>query len=132
MEQKNLKNKILISACLCGVNCRYDGKHKLNKQALQLIQSGKAIAICPEILVGLPVPRAAADIIDGRVIEKGGKDVTDIYNLGAREAYNFCQSQNITVEKAILKKGSPSCGQEGVFSNLLKSKGVEVEYADKT
>ena len=70
MSVKKLKNKIIISACLCGVKCRYDGKHKSNKQALELIKNDQAIAICPEILAGLSIPRPAADVVDDRVVEK--------------------------------------------------------------
>ena len=58
--------------------------------------------------------------------------MTDIYQRGAELAYKFCQDNNIEISKAILKKGSPSCGQDGLFTKLLKSKGVAVEHQDKT
>lgn len=132
MEKKQSKNKVIISACLCGVKCRYDGKHKSNQQALELIKNGQAIAVCPEILAGLTVPRPAADIINGRVVEKNGKDVTELYQKGAELAYKFFQDSNIEISKAILKKGSPSCGKDGVFTKLLESKGILVEQTDKT
>jgi len=132
MESIELKNKIIISACLCGIKCRYDGKHKLNKKAFYLVQSGQAIALCPEVLAGLEIPRPAADVIKGRVIEKSGKDVTEIYQKGAEEAYNFCSNNNINIIKAILKDGSPSCGRQGKFSKLLASKNIKIEYSDKT
>lgn len=132
MQTKQLKNKVLISACLCGVKCRYDGKHKSNQHSLELIKNGQAIAICPEILAGLSIPRPAADIINGKVIEKNGRDVTDVYQKGAQLAYKFCQDNNIKISKAILKNGSPSCGKDGLFTKLLQSKGIVVEHQDKT
>ena len=121
---------IVVSACLAGEACRYDGKHKLNQKVVDLINSGQAIAICPELLAGLSIPRSPADVIDGQVLEKDGKDVTKIYQKGAQMAEEFCSQFNIA--KAILKKGSPSCGEEGVFAKLLKVKGIDIEYWDKT
>lgn len=121
---------IVVSACLAGEACRYDGKHKLNKEIFDLIDSGKAMAICPELLAGLSIPRPAADVINSRVIEKGGADVTEIYQKGAGMALEFCKQFDIS--KAILKNGSPSCGQNGLFAKLLKAEGITVEYSDKT
>ena len=126
----NKKISVVVSACLAGEFCRYDGKHKFNKKVFGLIESGRAIALCPELLAGLPVPRPAADVVNGRVIEKNGKDVTKIYEKGAQAALDLCKQ--LSIEKAMLKRGSPSCGQGGVFARLLEDNGIAVEYLDKT
>ena len=134
----------LISACLVGVNCKYNGKNNFNEKALELVKNGKAIPICPEQLGGLATPRTPAEIkmIDGRrrVITEEGKDVTEEYEKGAKEVLSLCQKLNI--EKVILKAKSPSCGAgqiyngefngtltsgNGITAQLLIENGIEVE-----
>ncbi|HCW53436.1 MAG TPA: DUF523 domain-containing protein [Clostridium sp.] len=126
----------LISACLCGINCKYSGGNNLNETCLKLLREGRAILICPEQLGGLSTPRnpaelksSAEDIINGKgkVIDNKGNDVTDKFLKGAYEALNIAQEIGIT--KAILKEGSPSCGcnlvYDGTFSgNKISGKGL--------
>lgn len=126
----------IVSACLCGVNCKYSGKNNLNETCLRLFREGKAILICPEQLGGLCTPRnpaelnsSAEDVFDGKgkVIDNKGNDVTKQFVDGAREALNIAREAGIT--KAILKEGSPSCGcnfvYDGTFSgNKIEGKGL--------
>ena len=135
-------NKILISACLLGDPVRYDGKAKgLDNHLLDsLLQQHRIIRFCPEVAGGLPVPREAAEIqiSDGsavieeqaRVVTRGGKDVTDHFVSGARQALALCQQHNIRV--AVLTESSPSCGSaqiyDGSFSRKAKP-GVGVTTA---
>lgn len=126
----------LISACLCGVNCKYSGKNNLNEKCLKLLREGKALLICPEQLGGLSTPRnpaemqgSAKDILNGnaKILDNKGNDVTKQFINGAKEALNIARESNIT--KAILKEGSPSCGSnfvyDGTFSgNKIKGKGI--------
>ena len=130
--------KILVSACLLGVSCRYDGKSKPNERVLKLLEKDDIILIpvCPEILGGLPTPREgnelqnkASDIIKnkGKVKTKSGKDTTENFIKGAFETLRIAKLYNI--KKAILKEKSPSCGvnfvYDGSFSkNLIKGEGV--------
>lgn len=116
---------ILVSACLCGVNCKYNGKSNLDEKTLELVKKGEAILVCPEQLGGLPTPREPSEvkIINGEihVITKDGKDVTEQFNKGAQEVLRL--AKELRIKKAILKKRSPSCGlneiYDGSFSNTL-------------
>ena len=122
---------ILVSACLVGLNTKYNGKNNLNDNILELVRSGKAIPLCPEQLGGLTTPRIPTEIkyIDGKryVLNKEGKDVTKEFERGAEEVLNFAKKMNI--KKAILQSRSPSCGvgkiYDGTFSdNLISRNGI--------
>ena len=76
--------KILVSACLLGIGCRYDGKHKSCPEVLKLKEKYNLIPVCPEILGGLPTPRIPSERIGERVMMKDGRDVTENYNRGAQ------------------------------------------------
>lgn len=131
--------KYLVSACLCGVNCKYNGKNNLNKECLKLVKEGKAILVCPEQLGGLTTPRNPSEINENCVITIEGKDVTLNFKKGAEEALNIAKIYNI--KKAILKEGSPSCGVKkiydgtftgnkisgmGIFARLLINNNIKV------
>lgn len=111
---------ILVSACLLGANCRYDGASSPNEDAIYLRDCGHhlVIPVCPEILGGLPVPREPAEICDGRVICADGTDVTDAFVHGAQSAVALAKAHGCTL--AVLRQGSPSCGcgliADGTFS----------------
>lgn len=110
-----------ISACLCGICCRYDGKTKCIAEYKKLYDEKRAILICPEVMGGMPVPRTPCEIKSGRVINHDGEDMTEFFKKGARAALGLCQKYN--VKKAILKQNSPSCGSkhiyDGSFSGCL-------------
>ena len=125
----------LISACLCGVNCKYNGLNNYNEICDKLLASGKAILVCPEQLGGLPTPRIPSEIIgessnilnynNGSVIDKNGNDVTSQFLKGAQETLQIAKKMNI--KKAILKDGSPSCGVNYIYDgnfNGTKIKGM--------
>ena len=131
---------ILVSACLAGVNCRFDGSSKVNEKIVELIKEGKAIPVCPEQLAGLPTPRKPVECtFDGKVLSKNGEDFTDFFNKGAKETLSLCNLYNC--KKVILKSNSPSCGSNqiydggfsgklidgnGITAKLLKENGIEV------
>ena len=121
---------ILVSACLLGIGCRYDGKHKANSDVLSLGEKYNLIPVCPEIYGGLPTPRVPSERIGDKVMMKDGCDVTENYQRGAREALELCRIYNI--KTAILKERSPSCGKgeiyDGTFSGALTERdGVTAE-----
>ena len=113
--------KILISACLLGVSCRYDGKSKRHPAAAELLARHQLIPVCGEIFGGLPTPRIPAERVGDRVMRKDGVDVTDAYRHGAEEVLRLAQLYGCTV--AVLKERSPSCGSgaiyDGSFCNTL-------------
>lgn len=115
------KQPLLISACLLGVRCRYDGACKACAQASALAQQYQLIPICPEQLGGLPTPRTPAERRGEHVFTKDGRDVTAEYQRGAEEALRLAQL--FCCEAAVLKERSPSCGSgtiyDGSFSSTL-------------
>lgn len=130
---------ILISGCLLGINCRYDGKGKLIDAYEQLSKKYNLIPICPEQLGGLTTPRTPAEIVNQRVITKEGVDVTEQYTKGANEVLQLAKLYQCTI--AILKERSPSCGSnsrydgtftgtlingDGITAALLKENGITV------
>ena len=138
------KEKILISACLIGLNCKYDGGNNENSKLVELMKEKDLVPICPEQLGGLKTPRASAERKQEKVITKEGVDVTKEYQKGAEEVLNLAKKLNI--KKAILKSRSPSCGideiydgtfshtlikRDGVTAELLKKNGIEVISSDR-
>ena len=122
--------KIIVSACLLGVNCKYNGGNNYNEKILEYLKDKQVIPICPEIMGGLPTPRIASEIKDNRVINKEKKDVTDNFKKGAEETLNLAKRLGVT--KALLKSKSPSCGYkkiyDGTFSdNLIDGNGITTE-----
>jgi uncharacterized protein YbbK (DUF523 family) len=128
---------ILISACLLGVACRYDGLSKpLDREIIEkLRQQYHLIPICPEIMGGLPTPRIPSEISsDGKVLRKDGEDVTENYIRGAKEALRLAEI--FQCDTALLKEKSPSCGAgkiyDGSFSKTLTDgNGITAEFLQK-
>lgn len=130
---------ILVSACLLGCPCRYDGKSKPNDTALALMEQHTLIPICPEQMGGLATPRVPAERRGDGVFTETGGDVTAQYRRGAEEALRLAKLYGCT--HAILKERSPSCGSgqiydgsfsrtltdgDGVTAALLKENGITV------
>ena len=122
----------MVSACLLGTPCRYDGASRPCGELARLEVLGhRLIPVCPEVMGGLPTPRPPAELQrDGRVVDRAGKDVTEAYRRGAEAALALCQQSGC--EAAVLKEKSPSCGcgqiYDGTFSRrLTEGDGVTVE-----
>lgn len=117
----------LVSACLARVNCRYNGSNSANSVIQELIKQGKAIAICPEQLGGLPTPRACCELIvdksdTRKIVSKDGQEFTNKFIEGAEKTLAIAKI--IGIKKAILHSRSPSCGYgiiyDGTFSGKFK------------
>lgn len=130
---------IIVSACLLGTACRYDGKSKVNTQVTDLLQKHTLIPVCAEIFGGLSTPRPPAEIVGNRVINSEGRDVTENYVRGANEVLRLARLYDAKI--AILKERSPSCGSgrvydgsftgtltdgDGICARLLKENGITV------
>ena len=128
---------VLVSACLLGCACRYDGKSRPCAEVLALMTRHTLIPVCPEQLGGLPTPRIPAERAGERVLRRDGADVTDSYERGAREALRLARLYGARV--AILKAKSPACGVgmiydgsftgrltegDGVLAALLRQNGI--------
>lgn len=126
-----MKENILVSACLLGVCCRYDGKSVPCERVKALAERYNLIPICPEIYGGLPTPRTPSERVGDKVLMKDGVDVTENYCRGAHASYEIAQINQC--KTAILKEKSPSCGKgkvyDGTFSGVLTDgNGVTAEY----
>ncbi len=113
--------KILVSACLLGTACRYDGSAFPNEAVLELARVHTLVPFCPEVYGGLPTPREPAEICGGRVLTRSGADVTKQYEKGAAEALRLARL--LRCECALLQDRSPSCGigvvHDGSFTDTL-------------
>ena len=133
------KQAILVSACLLGVCCRYDGESKPDQNVIKLREQFTLIPICPEGDGGLPTPRTPSEGVGDRVLMRDGKDVTDNFRLGAELALE--RARSFSCSAAVLKARSPSCGSntiydgsfsgtltsgDGVAAKLLKDNGIDV------
>lgn len=112
---------ILISACLLGMPCRYDGNDNYNEKILALGEYHNLIPVCPEQMGGLPTPRTPAERVGQFVLTRDGEDVTDEYRRGAEFALKMARDNDCSA--AVLKERSPSCGSgkiyDGSFSGTL-------------
>jgi len=129
---------ILISACLAGIPCKYNGESNEVEKIKKLLEEGKACAVCPEVMGGLSTPRTPSERCGDKVLMQDGTDVTEQFYKGAEEAMKVCRYYKCT--KAVLKARSPSCGpdrtydgsfthtlgeQNGVFAQMLMDEGIE-------
>lgn len=135
--------RLLVSACLLGVMCRYDGQSRPDQNVLALLKNHVLVPVCPEQLGGLSTPRCPCEIQGDRVMSRDGDDRTAEYEKGALEALRLCRL--FSCEAAVLKAKSPSCGLgcvydgtftgtlrpgDGVTANLLQKSGIPV-YTEK-
>jgi len=134
-----MKKIRLCSACLLGINSKYDGLTRTDKKVLKLAEEEILIPVCPETLGGCPTPREDSEMRNNRIITVSGKDETKLYTLGAKEVLKIAKLYGI--KEAILKQRSPSCGSgqiydgtfskkiikgDGICAALLKKNGVKV------
>lgn len=114
--------KILISACLVGDNTKYNGGNNLHPLIDQLLLKYDLIPFCGEQQGGLGTPRRPSEIINGKVINDRGKDMTSHYIDGAKKALAICQYLNIHI--AILKENSPMCGVNNIYDGTFTNKKI--------
>ena len=126
--------KIMVSSCLLGENCKYNGSNNYNKNVIEFVKGHEVIAVCPEVLGGLSIPRNPAEIVDGVVMTKENESVDYEFRKGAEIALK--QALDGQIDLAILQSRSPSCGikqiYDGSFSGkLIEGKGVFAEMLSK-
>ena len=119
--------RVLVSACLLGYNCKYNGKNNLNSKIVELLKTHEVIPVCPEMFGGLSCPRIPCEKVGDRILDKEGNYCTKQFIKGAEEALNIAKEKQ--VDFAILQKRSPSCGNsviyDGTFKgNLIAGNGV--------
>ncbi len=136
--------KILISACLVGENCKYNGGNNLNPKIEALLEKYDLIPFCPEVEGGLDIPRNPSEIKGESVFMDNGRDVSENFLKGAKKALML--SLFLKIKIAVLKERSPSCGthqiHDGSFTNklidgmgitakMLKENGIAVYSEDE-
>lgn len=114
---------ILVSACLLGVDCKYNGKNNLNLEVLEFLKDKEYMLVCPEQLGGLMTPRKPAEIKEDKVINNEGLDVTKEFEKGAKETLKI--KEMINARFAILKEGSPSCGSGKIYNGMFEGKKIK-------
>lgn len=105
--------KIIVSACLLGTPCRYDGKSKPSEAVIALGEKYELVPVCPECLGGLPTPRLPCEIKDGGVLRIDGVDCTREYTEGAKKSLEIARENE--ADTAIFKAKSPSCGKYQIY-----------------
>lgn len=135
----------VISSCLLGNNCRYDGGNNRNDKIVDFYRRHSCCTVCPETFGGLSSPREPAEISGERVIDRTGTDMTDAFKTGAEKSWRHVLKQaerrREKIEGAILKSKSPSCGAgriydgsfsgrltegNGMFAEILRKNGIEI------
>ena len=115
--------RYVVSACLAGERCRYDGGDNTCALVVRLVAEGRAVPVCPEVLGGLDTPRSPCERVGGRVMNRDGQDVTAAFEQGAALAVEVAHKEGCTA--AIIKSRSPSCGfdriYDGSFSHILRA-----------
>lgn len=145
LQRRDRTACILVSACLLGEPCKYNGGSNRNEGILEQInrlaqgERARFIPVCPEVMGGLPAPRVPAEIQGERVMTADGRDVTEEYRRGAELALRLAEDHGCRL--AVLKERSPSCGSgriydgtfsgqlvngDGITARLLRENGVKV------
>ena len=135
--------KILVSACLLGENCKYNGGNNFAPAVVEYLKGREVIAICPEMMAGMGCPRTPIEIVDGVLMDRDGNNVDEAMRKAVAQAMDAIRSENI--QCAILQSRSPTCGVNqvydgtfsgrlisgsGIFAQALKDAGYQVVDAE--
>ena len=114
---------ILVSACLLGTNCKYNGGNNRSERVLRYVDGHEVITVCPEVLGGLPCPRKPVEWVGDRVLTRDGDDCTAAFRLGVQRALEAIGDRH--VDLAILQSRSPTCGVKQIYDGTFS--GVRVD-----
>ena len=114
---------ILVSACLLGENCKYNGGNNLNERVVRYTEGHEVIPVCPEMLGGLPCPRKPVEWVGSCVLTKDGDDCTEAFRLGVQRAMEIIADKQIDL--AILQSRSPTCGVKQIYDGTFS--GVRID-----
>ena len=119
--------KIMVSACLMGRNCKYNGGNNLNKKVMELSKGNEIIQVCPEEMGGLATPRVPSEIVNGRAMARDGHDVDSEFRSGAEKCLEIAEREK--PDLIVLQSRSPSCGvneiYDGTFTgSLIPGQGI--------
>ena len=114
--------KIMVSSCLIGLNCKYNGGNNRNEKLLRLLEGHTVILVCPEVLGGLPVPRPSAEIVNGTVMNTAGENVDAAFRLGAEKALALAVQER--PDLIVLQSRSPSCGVKQIYDGTFSGRKI--------
>lgn len=138
------KKKVLVSACLLGRNCKYNGGNNYSEKVMQFLKDKEVIEVCPEVAGGLPVPRPSVEFVNGVAMNRNGENVDRYFREGVRRVME--QIRGMEIELAVLQPRSPSCGArqvydgsftgtlipgEGLLARALREAGIPVIEASE-
>ena len=115
--------KLVVSSCLMGINCKYSGGNNASQELLEYVKEHEVLMLCPEVLGGLPIPRACAEITGSQVMNTDGVDVTAQFEKGARLALSKVKA--FQPDLVILQPRSPSCGKGSIYDGSFQKKLIE-------
>lgn len=118
---------ILVSACLLGENCKYNGGNNRNERVLRFVAVHEIIPVCPEMLGGLPAPRKPVEWRNGRAVTRDGDDWTDAFRLGVSRAMALIEGKRIDL--AILQSRSPTCGVKQIYDGTFSGTRMDGQGA---
>ncbi len=143
MNQQAVKMKVLVSACIMGENCKYNGKNNRNDAVIAFLKDKEVVRICPELLAGMPIPRPCAELVNGVVTDDSGRNVDAAYRRAVELAMSGIRPEEFDL--VILQSRSPTCGVnqiydgsftgrlvpgQGLFAKALMERGCKVVDAE--
>ncbi len=118
-----MSKKVVVSACLMGRNCKYNGGNNYNEKLVAMLKEKEIIEVCPEVAAGMPIPRPAVEILNGRVIREDGSDWDDVYRKGVEVVLNQLKHEDI--DYAVLQSRSPTCGVKQIYDGTFSKKRID-------
>lgn len=115
--------KIMVSACLLGENCKYNGGNNLSEKVMKFIEGHEVIAVCPEVMGGLPTPRVPSEIVNGVVTMADGRDVDEEFREGAQIGLQLARENE--VDLVVLQSRSPSCGAKQIYDGTFSGNKID-------
>lgn len=115
--------KILVSACLLGRNCKYNGGNNYDERIVEFLKGKEVIEVCPEVLAGLGVPRTPIEIVNGVLLNRDGNSVDHALRAAVQQILE--QISNEDIECAILKSRSPTCGVKQVYDGTFSGRLID-------
>ena len=115
--------KVLVSACLLGQDCKYNGGNNYDPKVVEFLQGREVLPVCPEVLAGLGTPRTPVEIVDGIVTDREGNCVDTQIRAAVREILEDIRDEEIGC--AILKSRSPTCGVKQVYDGTFSGRLVD-------
>ena len=112
--------KVLVSACLLGENCKYNGGNNYCAAVAEYVKDKEIITVCPEVMAGMGIPRTPVEIVDGILMDRNGKNVDDALRTAVAQAMELVRKEEIGC--AILQSRSPTCGVNEVYDGSFSGK----------